>query len=71
MFISKKKLNQLLNDAKNEGYSAGYEDGYSKGNEKGYSAGYHNGLIADKKGIRFTGNGIYFFENGIEKASAK
>lgn len=63
MFISKKKLNQLINDAKNEGY----ESGYSKGNEKGYSAGLHKGLTADKKGVYYTSKRMYVFEDGIEE----
>ncbi|GEN87260.1 hypothetical protein [Oceanobacillus sojae] len=63
MFISKKKLNQLLSNAKNEGYESGYKDGYSKGNKKGYSKGLHEGLTRDKKGVLYTHNGLYAFED--------
>ncbi len=71
MFISKKKLNKLINVAKNEGYESGYKDGYSKGNKKGYSKGLHEGLTRDKKGVLYTHNGLYAFEDGVTKEAIR
>lgn len=59
MFITKKKLNQLLEEAKKEAY----EKGYHKGRKEGYKNGLHEGLTSEKEGIVYTSAGIYCFKD--------
>ncbi len=62
MFVSKKKLNEMLEKYKDEGYALGEKRGY----EQGYKNGLHVGLTQDKKGILLNQNGIYTFEDNEE-----
>ena len=59
MFITRKKLNQLLEEAKKEAY----EKGYRKGRQDGYKNGLHEGLTSEKEGVVYTSTGIYCFKN--------
>lgn len=67
MFISKKKLKQMLEEQYWDGYKEGHDTGVEEGRKKGYKTGLHEGLIANKKGIRYAHNGLYLFEDGIEE----
>ena len=59
MFITKKKLNQLLEEAKKEAY----EKGYHKERQDGYKNGLHEGLTSEKEGVIYTSVGIYCFKD--------
>ncbi len=64
MFMSKKKLNELLQEAKQQAFDDGMSKGYKKGKKDGYSAGLHEGITADKQGMFLNNNGIYVFQDG-------
>ncbi|GIO25155.1 hypothetical protein J11TS1_37360 [Oceanobacillus sp. J11TS1] len=67
MFISKRKLQQLLVKSKYDGYGKGYESGREDGEKEGYSKGLHKGLTTDKQGVLYNQNGIYQFGDDINK----
>ncbi|WP_068672271.1 hypothetical protein [Oceanobacillus sp. Castelsardo] len=59
MFISKKKLNRILQEAKSDSF----REGYYEGKTEGYSNGHHVGLTTDKRGVIYTSNGLYVFDD--------
>jgi len=64
MIVTKKKLNQLLEEAKKEAY----EKGYHKGRQDGYKNGLHEGLTSEKEGVIYTSVGIYCFKDDANTA---
>lgn len=71
MFISKKKLKQLLDEQYWDGYKKGHDSGIEEGRKLGYSSGFHDGLTREKKGVVMTRTGLYVFENGVTKETIR
>lgn len=71
MFISKKKLEQMLDEQYWDGYKKGHNSGYEEGKNEGYSTGLHEGLTRDKNGVLYTHNGLYAFEDGVTKETIR
>ena len=62
--FTNKQFDELMNKHTSKIRSESYKAGYDKGYAEGHKSGLHEGLTRDKKGLIFTGTGLYLFDDG-------